>query len=127
MASTSRIPEAPGHGDSPSVQDELTALQNELQRMRSDCAQHIEREGVRAGEKERSRAEKEAIWEQLRMEVAQIVDGDAEERGRAARRAEGKTTRQVQGIIIPNAIFFPSHMGLHYQQIMVRLRRYWRC
>ena len=109
MASTSRIPDAPSNGGSPSVQDELTALQNELQRMRSDCEQHIEREGVRAGERERLRVDKEAIWEQLRMEVAQIVDGDAEERrGRAARRVEGTTARRVQEIIIPDATFFPS-------------------
>jgi hypothetical protein len=52
-------------------------------------------DGVRAEEKERLIAEKEAIWEQLRMDVALMVDDDAEG-GRAARRpAEGTIAEYI--------------------------------
>jgi hypothetical protein len=91
MASTSRILEAHGSSALPSVQEQLTELQNQLQRMRVDCEQYMAQEGMRAEEKERLIAEKEAVWEQLRMDISHIVD-DGTQGGRAARRpraAEG--------------------------------------
>ena len=89
MASTSRLPETHASSSAlPSVQEQLTELQDQLQRMRVDCEQYMAQEGMRAEEKERLIAEKEAVWEQLRMDVERMVDD--RQRGRAARRpAEG--------------------------------------